>query len=75
MTDTDGKDVEKTFRLVEDSEYADSTGRVAELEVFQSGDDILFVETDGTIKAMKKANNKQTTTGAKEDNDKKPSGK
>src|SRR5665213_864819 len=50
MTDKDGKDVERTFRLVEDSEYFDSTGRIAVLDVFQSGDDILLVETDGTIK-------------------------
>ena len=36
MTDENGKQVEKTFRLVEDSEYIDSTGRVAVLDVFQS---------------------------------------
>ena len=57
MTDENGKNVEKTFRLVEDSEYIDSTGRVAVLDVFQSGDDILLIEGDGRIKSMKKAGN------------------
>ena len=54
MTDENGKQTEKTFRLVEESEYLDSTGRVAVLDVFQSGDDILFIEADGRIKSMKK---------------------
>jgi hypothetical protein len=72
MTDKDGKTIDKTFRLVEESEYADSTGRIAVLDIFQSGDDILFVEADGTIKAMKKAN-KQEQTAAKDG--KKPASK
>ena len=71
MTDENGKEVEKTFRLVEESEYLDSTGRVAVLDVFQSGDDVLFVEADGRIKSMKKSNHKQTQTAAKEEADKK----
>jgi uncharacterized protein YigE (DUF2233 family) len=75
MNDENGKDVERTFRLVEESEYVDSTGRVALLDVFKSGDDILFVEADGRIKSMKKAGNKQTQTGAKEGSDKKSSNK
>ena len=70
MTDEKGKNVEKTFRLVEDSEYIDSTGRVAVLDVFQSGDDILLIEGDGRIKSMKKAGNAQAKTSAKEGNDK-----
>ena len=67
MTDDNGKEVERTFRLVEESEYLDSAGRVAVLDVFQSGDEILLVEADGRIKSMKKDNPKQTQTGAKED--------
>ncbi len=55
MTDEDGKQVEKTFRLAEDSEYVDSTGCVAVLDVFQSGDDVLLIDTEGRIKSMKKA--------------------
>ncbi len=71
MTDENGKQVEKTFRLVEDSEYIDSAGRVAVLDVFQSGDEVLLVEMDGHIKSMKKGNHKQTQTGAKEETEKK----
>ena len=70
MTDQDGKTSERTFRLVEDSEYIDSTGRVAVLDVFKSGDEILFVEADGKVQAMKKAAHKQTTTGSKDDDSK-----
>ena len=55
VTGDSGKTVEKTFRLVEDSEYIDSTGRLAVLDVFQSGDDILFIEADGRIKSMRQA--------------------
>src|SRR5579863_3033766 len=40
MTGKDGKQVEKTFQLMEDAEYLDSTGRVARLDVLQSGDEI-----------------------------------
>lgn len=72
MTDENGKQTEKTFRLVEDSEYVDSTGRVAVLDVFQSGDDVLLIEAEGHIKSMKKGGHKQTQTGAKEEGDKKP---
>ncbi len=55
MTDENGKQVEKTFQLTEDSEYIDSTGRVAVLDVFQSGDDVLLVDAEGRIKSMRKA--------------------
>jgi len=54
MPDKGGKEVEKTFRLTGESEYADSTGRVAALDVFQSGDEVLIVEEDGMIKELKK---------------------
>jgi hypothetical protein len=75
MTDKDGREVEKTFRLVEETDYADSTGRIAELDIFQSGDDILFVEADGKITAMKKADAKGQAKTAKADSDKKPAAK
>jgi hypothetical protein len=54
MPDKSGKEVEKTFRLTGESEYADSTGRVATLDVFQSGDEVLIVEEEGMIKELKK---------------------
>jgi hypothetical protein len=55
MLDDHGKSVEKTFRLVEDSEYLDNTGEVATCDVFRSGDEVLFIESEGQIQAMKKA--------------------
>lgn len=58
MTDDSGKSVEKTFNLVEDSEYLDTSGDVAVMEVFKSGDEVLIVEDQGKIQAMKKADNK-----------------
>jgi hypothetical protein len=58
MTDENGKQVEKTFMLTETSEYVDSTGRVAAIDVFQSGDYVLFVEEDGKIKELRKDDKK-----------------
>lgn len=54
MKDKEGKDADKTFYLTEDAEYFDSTGKVAVIEVFQSGDEVLIIENDGKIKEMKK---------------------
>ena len=42
-TDKD-KDVEKTFKLAEDIEYMDSTGKVATALIFTSGDLVLIIE-------------------------------
>lgn len=66
--DKKGKDVERTFKLMEDAEYFDSTGKVARLDVFQSGDEVLIVESEGNLAELKKA------PKAKQD-DKKPSQK
>ncbi len=55
MLDDHGKNVEKTFRLVEDSEYLDSAGDVATCDVFRSGDEVLLIESEGQVQAMKKA--------------------
>src|SRR5579859_7855055 len=48
----DGKDAEKVFKLAEDIEYMDSTGKVATVDVFTSGDMVLIVEADGKITKM-----------------------
>jgi uncharacterized protein YuzE len=50
----DGKNVEKTFKLAEEIEYADSTGKVATAEIFTSGDMVFVVESEGQITKMKK---------------------
>jgi hypothetical protein len=55
MEDNEGKEVEKLFRLTEDVEYLDSTGRVAALDVFQCGDEVLIIEMEGKIKELKRA--------------------
>lgn len=58
MKDKDGKDVEKTFKLAEDIRYLDSTGRVAAIDVFQSGNEVLIVEQEGKLKEMRKGEKK-----------------
>ena len=68
MLDKDGKRVEKTFRLVEDRNTSTARAAMAVLDIFQSGDDILFVEADGRIKGLKKSN-KETKTGSKDTKD------
>lgn len=54
MDDTEGKEIERTFQLTEDVRYIDSTGRVDTLDVFQCGDEVLIIETEGKIKELKK---------------------
>ncbi|OWK39794.1 hypothetical protein FRUB_05684 [Fimbriiglobus ruber] len=49
-----GKDVEHTFKLADDIEYMDSTGKVATAEIFTAGDEVVLVECDGQITKMKK---------------------
>lgn len=60
MKDKTGKEVEKTFKLAEDVEYADSTGKVATVEIFTSGDLVLVVEREGKISKMKKEDKSKT---------------
>jgi hypothetical protein len=64
MMDKTGKEVDKTFQLTEDVEYIDTTGRVASFDVFQSGDEVLFIESEGKIKELKK-DTKHNKTGDK----------
>ena len=53
MKDKDGKEVQRTFTLTEDARYFDSTGKVAALDVFRSGNDVLVVEEQGKLKQLK----------------------
>ncbi len=71
MKDKDGKEVEKTFKLTEDIRYLDSTGKVAAIDVFRSGDEVLVVEEEGHLKEMHKA--KAGDTGGKDSKDSKDS--
>ena len=52
MKDKDGKDVERTFTLAEDARYFDSTGKVAALDVFRSGNEVLIIEEQGKVKQL-----------------------
>jgi len=60
MKDEKGKEVEKTFKLAEDIHYFDSTGKVAAVDVFTSGDWVLIVEREGKVTQMKKKDKKDT---------------
>jgi len=74
--DKDGKDVEKVFHLEEDAEYLDSTGRIARLDIFRSGDEVLVIEGEGRIKGLKKSSDKSdSSTASKPSNDKKSTNK
>lgn len=54
MKDKNGKESTKVFTLTEESEYVDSTGQIAAVDVFQSGDEVLIIEADGQISELKK---------------------
>jgi hypothetical protein len=61
MKDRNGKDIERTFQLAEDAEYIDSTGRVATLDVFRSGDQVLIIEQEGKLRGLQKTSAKSPT--------------
>jgi hypothetical protein len=55
MPDKNGKETERTFRLTEDVRMVDSNGRVAAIDVFQSGDEVLVVEEEGRLREIHKS--------------------
>jgi hypothetical protein len=59
MKDKNGKESEKTFKLAEDIRMLDSTGRVAAIDVFKSGHDVLIIEREGKLVEMRKSNEGQ----------------
>jgi hypothetical protein len=65
MKDKNGKEVEKTFTLAEDVRMIDDTGRVAALDVFQSGNEVLVIEAEGRLRELHKARagDKTSTSG------------
>ncbi len=69
MKNKEGKEVERTFNLTEDVVYADSTGRVARVDVFTNGDDVLVIEREGKLVQVKKKGDK---TGKDKRGDRKP---
>jgi hypothetical protein len=59
MKDKDGKEQTRTFRLTEDVRMFDSTGRVAAIDVFRSGDEILVVEQEGKLREVRQNKGKK----------------
>ena len=59
MKDKEGKDVEKVFKLTETISYLDSTGKVAEIDIFKNGDEVLLVEEEGQLKEVHKKKDKK----------------
>ena len=79
MKGKDGKDHERTFRLAEDIRYFDSTGRVAAIDLFQSGNDVLVVEREGKVVEMRqhdknKSGAEKANSGTEKQSGKKKSG-
>jgi hypothetical protein len=66
-TRQEGKDVEKTFKLADEIEYMDSTGKVANVEIFTSGDLVLYVESEGQITKLKKCEKPEVSVKPKGD--------
>jgi hypothetical protein len=56
--DAQGKEMEKTFKLAEDIRYLDSTGKVAAIDVFKSGNEVLIVEVEGKLKEVRQKETK-----------------
>ena len=52
MKNKAGKEVEKTYMLTADIEYLDSTGKVAKVDVFRAGDEVLIVTAKGKLKSV-----------------------
>jgi hypothetical protein len=52
--DTEGKETEKTFALLEDIRYVDSTGKVAAIGIFEVGNEVLIIEEEGKLKELRK---------------------
>ena len=54
-TDGTGKTLEKTYQLTEDVRIFDETGRLGNIAVFQSGDEVLLVESEGRLREVRRA--------------------
>jgi len=74
MKDAQGKEVEKTYTLTEDIRYLDNTGKVAAVDVFQSGNQVLVIEADGKLKEVRRKDTKNPGAETKDKGDKKDKG-
>jgi Ca2+-binding EF-hand superfamily protein len=55
FTDDKGKEREKTFQLTRDVRLLDDTGRIVNIDVFESGDEALVVEREGKLQELRRA--------------------
>lgn len=55
FTDDQGKPQEKTFQLTEDVRLLDETGRVVKIDVFESGNEALVIESAGKLQEFRRA--------------------
>jgi Ca2+-binding EF-hand superfamily protein len=53
--DDKGKEREKTFQVTKDVRLLDETGRAAKLDVFEVGNEVFIVESEGTLKEIRLA--------------------
>lgn len=49
-----GKPVLRTFQLTDDTRLIDETGRVVKIDVFESGQDVLVIESEGKLKSLRR---------------------
>lgn len=73
MKDQTGKEVEKTFELTGEVMLYDDNGktiRVADIDIFRSGDQVLLVEREGKLKEVRKDKTGATKDTAKDKKDK-----
>ena len=62
MPDESGKETTRVFHLAANADYIDSKGHVAVLDVFQAGDQVLFVEEEGKITQLSQTANERNQT-------------
>jgi Ca2+-binding EF-hand superfamily protein len=53
--DEKGKEQQKTFQLTRDVRLFDETGRVAKIDIFEAGTEAFIVESEGTLKELRRA--------------------
>ena len=55
LKDKDGKEVEKTFKLVRETKFYDADGKGTELNVFRAGDQVLLLRREGKVSELRQA--------------------
>jgi len=55
FTDNSGKTQEKTYKLTEDIRILDGAGRVTNIAAFESGDEVVFLESAGKLREIRRS--------------------